>query len=88
MNTEDYYLASYLIAKGFDLQSIAPKGSKWIFCFGDEVAEEVEKYFFNQATVNPQAYESARRNLKSLIQANKNKNENNTKRHTCRNYKG
>ena len=75
MESNDYYLCAFLLAKGYAMRDAVKKGKQWYFSFEDDVQDEEKNFYLNRASVNPQAYESARQNLKSLMSNHYNKNE-------------
>lgn len=68
--TTDLYLASYLRAKGFQLQDVEKVGRKATFVFANdenEVTPEMKAFFSGSANVEPLAFVDAIRNMKSII---------------------
>jgi hypothetical protein len=76
--TNDLYLAGYLLASGFSLESHIRQGTSTVFCFNesDKLNKLVEDYFNVKGAVNPLQYGSALRILKNIIYQKDNNNDN------------
>lgn len=70
--SDNFYLASYLIAEGqelYGLEPVATNSSKFFFCFfnTEDLQELVKKFFSFRAVVKPQTYAAAERHLRGFI---------------------
>ncbi len=67
--TKDFALSAYLVTKGLALQAHERHLNVSTFMFADTqlLKELVSQYYSFQATVNPIAYATAFRNLKSIM---------------------
>jgi|APSaa5957512622_1039677.scaffolds.fasta_scaffold47760_2 hypothetical protein len=77
--TSDFYIASFLIAKGFKVAWIDKTNPKrYVFIFQDTADWEslVDDYLYRQAVVEPQAFANAIKELKQFIYRKVNENEN------------
>ena len=79
--SQDFYLSAYLVASGVELTTSERNHGLTTFQFSDTntTRELVEKYYSLAATINPIAYCNAIRNLKSIIHATPNLNNDNVK---------
>jgi hypothetical protein len=67
--TKDFYIASYLKAKGFKLAGSERKGNKVYFSFenGPEASNAVSRLFKRNETVIALEFITAFKNIKSII---------------------
>lgn len=67
--TNDMYLAGYLQAVGFVMQSNHTEGSKTIFCYEqtDKLKALVNDYYNMKAIINPLLYSGALKNIKNIV---------------------
>lgn len=70
--TENFYLASFLIAKNFNFVGIEPSKTgqnKFVFCFtiSKSLEEMVESFYGLKAVVAPQSFANAQKSLRSVI---------------------
>ena len=77
--TDSFHLASYIIAKGCELQGVEPypdNDKKFIFCFFNTkmLRGLLDDYYSLQASVKPQDFANAQKTLKSIIYSNRNYN--------------
>ena len=72
--TKDFYLSSYLIASGVNLQRSFKDAGYTIFEFDEtkQLQSLVKSYYGFSATVNPVTYSNAIRSLKTIIYSNSN----------------
>ncbi len=77
INTSDFYLTAYLLAKSILLEDSYMDGNKMVFSFVDTEDTNVfmNEFYRSQGQVEPSAYSNAIRALKSLIYSSSNKNE-------------
>jgi len=68
----DFYLSSYLIAAGMQLKSYHKTNGITTFEFdnSEKLHDLITKYYSMNASVEPMAYGSAIKNLKSVIHSN------------------
>lgn len=76
----DFYLTAYLMASGFKLTGHSRSKNITTFIFEDteSLQDEINKYLSMQALVEPMAYGSAQRALKSVIHSTNTNTEENT----------
>ena len=78
MNYEitDIYLTGYLLANGMKMKSFSKTSGITAFQFEqtDKLLQLVETYYALNASVNPQAYGNALKNLKNIIYQDKHNN--------------
>lgn len=70
IKTSDLYLASYLLAKGYDINGIDKNNiHRVIFYFSktSEVENNIIAYINGEAMIEPQSYERAKREVKNKI---------------------
>lgn len=67
--TTDFYLASFLKCKGYDLAGLRKSGSRTVFRFVDKGSRENDmlSYYNGKGKVAPQSLISAIREMKALI---------------------
>jgi len=77
-DTKDFPLAAFLVTSGLPLQAHTRAGnvSTFIFTGTYQLIDLVTRYYNFQATVNPMAYASAFRNLKSIMYSTTTDNDN------------
>ena len=87
--TNDLYLAGFLIAKGLSLSSSESNNGTMVFRFRDttELQNHVNTYYSLNAQVNPQHFGSALKMLKNLLYQNKQMYNNNGKSITTNTYR-
>ena len=75
--SKDFYLASFLVASGFQLLASSKVAGLTIFEFEEtpKLTASIESYFGFRASVNPISLGIAMRTLKSIIHANTNGTE-------------
>ena len=69
VETQDFYLTAYLCLNGIKLVDIKDYGNRKLFVFedNDEFQELKQKYYWNDANVDPLEYKKEIRRLKGLI---------------------
>lgn len=79
INTSDFYLTAYLLARSILLQDSHTEGTRMVFSFieTENTDDLVNEFYRSQGQVEPSAYANAIRALKSLIYSNSNKYEDN-----------
>jgi len=67
--TADFYLASYLRCKSYELTDVRRDGPRCVFVFSDKPdrRETVMSYYGNKATVRPLEFVATIKQMKSLI---------------------
>ena len=69
LELNDFYLAAYLIASGYEMLDISRIGNQSIFIFGgsEEIRRNVGNYYANTADVNAPRYAQEIKKLKNII---------------------
>jgi len=78
INTSDFYLTAYLLARSILLQDSHTEGTRMVFSFieTENTNDLMNEFYRSQGQVEPSAYANAIRALKSLIHSNKNEDKN------------
>jgi len=71
--TGDIWIASFLLAEGFNLKKTTKQDHNLIFVFQDngKISDKVSAFINDQIAVSPKSFISAYRDLKSLIYSNR-----------------
>ena len=69
VETQDFYLSAFLRLEGHEMKYMKQYGSRKLFVFEDDAKfqELKQKYYWNEAAVNPLEYKKAIRELKDLV---------------------
>jgi hypothetical protein len=69
LELNDFYLAAYLIASGYEMLDISRIGNQSIFIFGgsEEIRRNVGNYYANTADVNAPRFAQEIKKLKNII---------------------
>lgn len=83
-SNRDFYLSAYLISEGYKLSSHFRMDGLTTFHFSadDNIEESASNYYSMKALVNPLAYSSAIRSLKTVIHSSNSNSINNNGRNT------
>lgn len=90
MNTNDFYLASFLVATGIELQGHQKIEDKTKFWFENNPKTElkIKQYYSMNGSVEPVAYANAIKNLKSIIHSCAYTNSNNEEKQYVKHNSG
>jgi hypothetical protein len=69
LELNDFYLAAYLIASGYEMLNISRIGNQSIFIFegSEEIRQKVGNYYANIADVNAPRFAQEIKKLKNII---------------------
>ena len=72
VETQDFYMTAYLYLKGIKLLNLKDYGNRKLFVFedNDKYQELKQKYYWNDANVDPLEFKKELRRLKGLIYNN------------------
>ncbi len=69
VETQDFYLTAYVCLQGISMLSLKDYGARKLFVFEDneKFQELKQRYYWNEAAVDPLAYKKEIRRLKDLV---------------------